>query len=128
MHVLPPWRVPLPAFRWLLVVPALALLLAAGIGWQRHEEARAGEEARVTRFVLQDAAVRAWLGDDASARITLSQPHPRGAPLRYWVTAEGGRRSVQAVVAADRRVEPAPLTLVCMERDPPQHRPPLRCR
>jgi hypothetical protein len=90
------------------------------------------EEARITAFVKGNPGVRDWLGEDARAMVTLSQPNPdlSDAPLRYWVTAESGRRRVQAVVQADRRVTPAPLVLACIEREVLpvlRDRPPLRC-
>lgn len=117
----------------LIVVPMVVLLFASGVTWERQEEERHAEEARVTRFVTADAGVLAWLGPDARARVTLSQPNPDlgDAPLRYWVTAESGLRRVQAVVQADRRVEPSPLALVCVEREllpASRDKAPLRCR
>lgn len=116
----------------LIVVPMAALLYASGITWERQEAARAEEEARILRFLLAHPSVADWLGPDAQARITLSQPNPdlQGAPLRYWVTAESGRRRVQAVVAADRRVNPSPLAVACYAREiTPVRRdqPPLSC-
>jgi hypothetical protein len=116
----------------LIVVPMAALLYASGVTWQRQQEARVAEEARITAFVKGDPGVRDWLGEDARAMVTLSQPNPdlSDAPLRYWVTAESGRRRVQAVVQADRRVTPAPLVLACIEREVLpvlRDRPPLRC-
>ena len=116
----------------LIIVPMVVLLYASGLTWERQQAAHAEEEARVTRFVTADAGVRSWLGEDAQGRVTLSQPNPDldDAPRRYWVTAESGARRVQAVVVADRRVSPAPLTLVCVERElTPTRRdtPPLRC-
>ena len=116
----------------LVVVPMAALLYAGGVTWERQEVARAEEEARILRFVLAHAAVDDWLGPGAQARITLSQPNPdlQGAPLRYWVTAESGRRRVQAVVAADRRVNTSLLTMACYARElaPVRHsQPPLSC-
>jgi hypothetical protein len=116
----------------LIVVPMAALLYASGVTWQRQQEARVAEEARITAFVKGDPGVRDWLGVDARALVTLSQPNPdlSDAPLRYWVTAESGRRRVQAVVQADRRVTPAPLVLACIEREVLpvlRDRPPLRC-
>ena len=116
----------------LVVLPMAALLYAGGVTWERQEAARAEEEARILRFVLAHPAVDDWLGPGAQARITLSQPNPdlQGAPLRYWVTAENGRRRVQAVVAADRRVNTALLTVACYARElAPVRReqPPLSC-
>ena len=95
----------------LIVVPMAALLYASGMTWERQQHARVEEEARITSFVTRDPGVRAWLGEQPQARITLSQPNPdlTDAPLRYWVTAESGRRRVQAVVAggpARRRLRP----------------------
>jgi hypothetical protein len=117
---------------FLIVVPMAALLYASGATWQRQQEARVAEEARISAFVKSDPRVHDWLGEDARARVTLSQPNPdlSDAPLRYWVTAESGRRRVQAVVQADRRVTPAPLLLACIEREVLpvlRDRPPLRC-
>ena len=117
----------------LIVIPMALLLYAAGMTWERQQDARIAEEERVARFVTSDPAVLAWLGPEGQGRITLSQPNPdlTGAPLSYWVTADNGPRRVQAVVHADRRVEPAPLTLACMEREllpVARERPPLRCR
>lgn len=117
----------------LIVVPMAALLYASGLTWERQQDEHAQEDARVLRFVLADAGVAHWLGEGAQARITLSQPNPdlEGAPLRYWVTAENGARRVQAVVAADRRVEPAPLVLACLARElgpARREQPPLACR
>jgi hypothetical protein len=46
------------------------------------------------------------------------------------VTAESGKRRVQAVVHADRQAAAAPLTLVCAEREVLpvlRDKPPLRC-
>lgn len=116
----------------LIVLPMVVLLFASGQTWERQQEERLAEEARITRFVTADAGVLAWLGPDAQARVTLSQPNPDlgDAPQRYWVTAESGRRRVQAVVQADRRVEPSPLALVCVEREllpVLRDQPPLRC-
>jgi hypothetical protein len=116
----------------LIVVPMAALLYASGVTWERQEAARAQEEDRILRFVLADPGVAQWLGPQAQARITLSQPHPdlQGAPLRYWITAESGLRRVQAVVVADRRVDPAPLSLACHARELAPVRvdkPPLAC-
>jgi hypothetical protein len=103
----------------LIVLPMAVLLLASGLTWERQEEARVEEEARITRFVASDPAVVAWLGRNAETRITLSQPNTdlTGAPLRYWVTADAGLRRVQAVVAVDRSIASAPLVLVCVERE-----------
>jgi hypothetical protein len=116
----------------LVVVPMVALLYASGATWERQQQARVAEEARITAFVLRDPGVRDWLGEQPQARVTLSQPNPdlSDAPLRYWVTAESGRRRVQAVVQADRRVTPAPLVLACIEREVMpvlRDKPPLRC-
>ena len=116
----------------LIVVPMAALLYAAGVTWERQEAARTEEEARILRFVLAHPGVADWLGPEARASITLSQPNPdlQGAPLRYWVSAESGRRRVQAVVAADRRVSPSPLSLACFSREVTPVRvtqPPLAC-
>jgi hypothetical protein len=116
----------------LIVVPMAALLYASGVTWERQEAARAQEEARIVRFVLAHPGIADWLGPGAQARITLSQPNPdlNGAPLRYWVSAESGRRRAQAVVAADRRVDSAPLSLACYARElaPVRvHQPPLAC-
>ena len=116
----------------LIVVPMAALLYASGMTWERQQQARVVEEARITGFVTSDARVRDWLGEHPQARVTLSQPNPdlTDAPLRYWVTAESGRRRVQAVVQADRRVTPAPLVLACVEREVLpvlRDKPPLRC-
>lgn len=116
----------------LIVVPMAALLYASGVTWERQQAAHAQEEARIVRFVLAHPAVADWLGAGAQARVTLSQPNPDldGAPLRYWVSAESGRRRVQAVVAADRRVDSAPLSLACYARElaPVRvHQPPLSC-
>lgn len=125
-----PWR----QHRILLtVVPIAILLYASGMTWERQEDERHDEEARIARFVAGDRGVVAWLGADAQARISLSQPNPdlRGAPLRYWVTAESARGRVQAVVDADRRVTPSPLVLVCMDRELApiaRDKPPLLCR
>lgn len=117
----------------LILVPMALLLYAAGVTWERQEDARQEEEGRVSRFVLADPMAAAWLGDGATARVTLSQPNPdlTALPVSYWVSAEKGRRHLQAVVHADRRVSPAPLTLACIERDTrtlARERPPLRCR
>ena len=116
----------------LIVVPTAVLLFASGLTWERQEDERVEEEARITRFVSGDAGVVAWLGPDALTRVTLSQPNAdlTGAPLRYWVTAENGRRRVQAVVHADRQAAAAPLTLLCAEREVlpvMRDKPPLRC-
>jgi hypothetical protein len=116
----------------LVVVPVAVLLYAAGMTWERQQAERHDEEARILRFVLHDAGVAGWLGAQAQARIALSEPNPdlQGAPLRYWVTAESGRRRVQAVVVADRRVTPSPLALACVEREVTpvlRDRPPLHC-
>ena len=116
----------------LVVVPMAALLFASGVTWERQEADRAQEEDRILRFVLDDPGVADWLGPQAQARITLSQPNPdlRGGPLRYWISAESGRRRVQAVVVADRRVEPSPLALACSSRELAPVRvtqPPLSC-
>ena len=116
----------------LIVVPMAVLLYAGGMTWERQQDERAAEESRVTRFVLQDAGVRAWLGEAAEGRVTLSQPNPdlTDAPPRYWVTAESGLRRVQAVVDADRRLDTAPLTLACVEREVLpvlRDKPQLRC-
>lgn len=116
----------------LVVVPMVALLYASGMTWERQQAERVAEEARITRFVTSDAGVLAWLGPDAAAQVTLSEPNPDlgDAPRRYWVTAESGRRRVQALVQADRRVAPAPLTLLCVERELMpvlRDQPPLRC-
>ena len=116
----------------LIVVPMAALLYASGLTWERQEAERAQEESRILRFVLAHPSVAGWLGPGAQARITLSQPNPdlQGAPLRYWVTAENGPRRVQAVVAADRRVSPSPLTVACYAHElAPVRRdePPLSC-
>ena len=116
----------------LIVVPMVLLLYASGITWERQEDARIEEEARIARFVASQPVVAAWLGDQAKVQIALSQPNPdlTDAPLRYWVTAESGRRRVQAVVDADRRVTPSPLTLACAERELTpvlRDKPPLRC-
>jgi hypothetical protein len=117
----------------LIVVPMAALLYGGGVTWERQQDARSAEEARIARFVLGDPGVLAWLGADAKAQVTLSQPNPdlTDAPLRYWVTAESGRRRVQAVVDADRRVTPSTLALACVERELApvlRDKPPLRCR
>ena len=116
----------------LIVVPMAALLYAAGVTWERQETDRTQEEARILRFVLAQPGVGDWLGPQAQARITLSQPNPdlQGAPLRYWVSAESGPRRVQAVVAADRRVNPSPLALACLSHELAPVRvvqPPLSC-
>ncbi|MEJ5991595.1 hypothetical protein WG902_16450 [Ramlibacter sp. PS3R-8] len=116
----------------LIVAPCVALLVASGLTWERQEDARIGEEARITRFVAQDPGVVAWLGPDAPTRVTLSQPNAdlTGAPQRYWVTAESGRRRVQAVVHADRAAAAERLTLLCAEREMLpvlRDKPPLRC-
>ena len=116
----------------LIVVPMVLLLYASGITWERQEDARIDEEARIARFVASQPGVVAWLGEQPKVQITLSQPNPdlTDAPLRYWVTAESGRRRVQAVVDADRRVTPSPLTLACAERELTpvlRDKPPLRC-
>ncbi len=116
----------------LIVVPMVILLFASGMTWERQEDERIAEEARITRFVLADAGVQSWLGPGATGQVTLSQPNPdlAGAPRRYWVTAASGARRVQAVVDADRRVESSPLTLLCLERElaPAVRDKPLRCR
>jgi hypothetical protein len=117
----------------LVVLPMAVLLVASGRTWERQEAERHEEEARILRFVLADAGVAAWLGAGAQAQVTLSQPNPdlTGAPLRYWITAENGRRRVQAVVDADRgEVTPSPLVLACVERElaGPREGAPLRCR
>jgi hypothetical protein len=116
----------------LIVVPMAALLYASGMTWERQQQARVAEEERITAFVTHEPGVRDWLGEHPLARVTLSQPNPdlTDAPLRYWVTAESGRRRVQAVVQADRRVTPAPLVLACVEREVMpvlRDKPPLRC-
>jgi hypothetical protein len=116
----------------LVVVPTAVLLFASGHTWERQEDARIAEEARITRFVATDPGVVDWLGPQAAARVTLSQPNAdlSGTPLRYWVTAESGRRRVQAVVHADRVAPSAPLTLLCAEREVLpvlRDKPPLRC-
>ncbi len=116
----------------LIVVPMVILLFASGLTWERQEDERIAEEARITHFVLADAGVKSWLGPGATGQVTLSQPNPdlSGAPRRYWVTAANGARRVQAVVDADRRVESSPLTLLCLERElaPVARDKPLRCR
>jgi hypothetical protein len=116
----------------LIVVPMAALLYASGMTWERQQQARVAEEERITAFVTHEPGVRDWLGEHPLARVTLSQPNPdlTDAPLRYWVTAESGRRRVQAVVQADRRVTPAPLVLACVEHEVMpvlRDKPPLRC-
>jgi hypothetical protein len=116
----------------LIVVPMAALLYASGMTWERQQQARVAEEERITAFVTHEPGVRDWLGEHPLARVTLSQPNPdlTDAPLRYWVTAESGRRRVQAVVQAYRRVTPAPLVLACVEREVMpvlRDKPPLRC-
>lgn len=116
----------------LIVVPMAVLLVASGLTWERQEAERHEEEARILRFVLADPGVAHWLGEGAQARVTLSQPNPdlTGAPPRYWITAENGRRRVQAVVDADRDVAPSPLVLSCLERElaPVREDAALRCR
>lgn len=117
----------------LVVLPMAVLLVASGLTWERQETERHAEEARILRFVLADPGVAAWLGANAQAQVTLSQPNPdlTGAPLRYWVTAESGLRRVQAVVDADRgEVTPSPLVLACVERQlaPLRDEGVMRCR
>ena len=117
----------------LTVVPMAVLLVASGLTWERQEAERHEEEARIVRFVLTDPGVATWLGAGAQAQVTLSQPNPdlTGAPLRYWVTADNGRRRVQAVVHADRgEVTPSPLLLACVERElaPLREEGVMRCR
>jgi hypothetical protein len=116
----------------LIVVPMVILLFASGMTWERQEDERIAEEARITHFVLADVGVKGWLGPGAKGQVTLSQPNPdlTGAPQRYWVTAENGSRRVQAVVDADRRAAASPLTLACVERELARaaREQPLRCR
>ena len=116
----------------LVVLPLAALLYAGGMTWERQEAARALEEGRILRFVLAHPAAADWLEAGAQARIVLSEPNPdlRDAPLRYWVTADSGRRRLQAVVVADRRMHPAPLSMACYAHEiTPVRRdePPLSC-
>lgn len=116
----------------MIVLPMAVLLLASGLTWERQEDERLEEEARITRFVAADPIVLGWLGPDAATQVTLSQPNSdlTGAPLRYWVTSSAGKRRVQAVVVADRRVTPSPLAIVCVEREVLpvlRDKPPLRC-
>jgi hypothetical protein len=117
----------------LIVLPMALLLFASGVTWEEQDAARRDEQDRILRLVAADPGVVAWVGAEAQAQITLTLPNPDvlGAPLRYWVTAESGRRRLHAVVDADRRVTPSPLTLVCVRRDVGpvvREAPPLNCR